>query len=299
MNWLTPLDTGLVSGLIFAWAVLALASAFRLLNFPDITVEGSVPLGAAAYASVLTAGWPPTAALGSAFVVGGVAGALTAILHVRFNVNKLLAGIIVISIAYTGCLRIMGTSNIGLLQYETLFNWIEHQTVVFPFHLGTILVLAMLLITGIAFLYRGLVSRQGLRMRVAGVNPDHARSLGINVPLNLTAGLALSNGFAALTGVLIANRQGFADVGMGRGVLILALASMVIGERLISTRWFSFPMYVLLAAIVGSIVYQVVVAFAVRLGVPSTDLELLTAVLVLIVVARTTSRQDSELLPGL
>lgn len=297
----TPLDIGLISGFIFAWAVLALASAFRLLSFPDITVEGSVPLGAATYAAALQAGWPLSLAVIAALAIGAIAGALTAVLHVRFHVNKLLAGIIVLSIAYTGCLRIMGGSNIGLLQYETLFDWVRplNKMVDSPFHIGKIMLLATLLVVGCGSLLAGLVSKQGLRMRVAGANPEYARSLGVSVPINLIAGLSITNSLAALSGVLLANRQGFSDVGMGQGVLILALASMAIGERLVPNRSFSFPVYVLLAAVVGSVVYQVVVAYAVRMGVPSTDLELLTAVLVLVVVARTTSQDESEPLIGL
>lgn len=298
MSWLVPLDIGMISGLIFAWAVLALAMAFRLLSFPDLTVEGSLPLGAAVYAVMLKAGWPIYAATASALGAGALAGMLTAVLHVRFNVNKFLAGIIVIAIAYTGCLRIMGASNIGLLQFETLFGWVSGLDVRSGrgFHAGTLLLLASLAVVGGALLLAGLTSRQGLRMRVAGVNPEHAQSLGISVAFNLVAGLAITNSLAALSGVLLANHQGFSDVAMGQGVLILALAAMAIGERVVPGRRLAFPSYVVLAAIGGSIIYQIVVAYAVRAGVPATDLKLLTAVLVLVVVARSVSRDTDDLL---
>lgn len=297
---LTPLDTGLISGLTFAWAVLALTAAFRLLSFPDITVEGSMPLGAASYAAAVQAGLPLSLATAAALATGAVAGALTAMLHSKFEVNKLLAGIIVISIAYTGCLRIMGASNIGLLQFGTLFDWVDplNQLADTPFHLGEISLLTAILSSGCGLLLVGLMTEQGLRMRVAGANPEYARSLGIDVPVHLTLGLSITNSLAALSGVLLANRQGFADVGMGQGVLILALASMAIGERLVPNRSLSFPAYVLLAAVSGSIVYQVIVSYAVWMGVPSTDMELLTALLVLAVVARTTSQDESEPLIG-
>lgn len=298
MDWLVPLDIGIISGLIYAWVVLALAAAFRLLNFPDLTVEGSLPLGAAVYAVTLKAGWPVYAGVAGALCVGSLAGLCTAALHVRFGVNKFLAGIIVIAISYTGCLRIMGASNIGLLQFESMFAWVHPFDEQFggPFHLGTLGVLLLLVVLGAVALIVGFTSKKGLRTRVAGVNPDYARSLGISVPVHVIAGLAITNALAALTGVLLADRQGFADVSMGQGILILALAAMAIGERVVPSRSVSFPVYVVLAAIAGSVFYQLVVAYAVRAGVPATDLKLLTAVLVLLVVARGMSKGKSDLL---
>ncbi len=296
MTWLVPLDIGLSMGLIFAWAVLALALAFRLLNFPDLTVEGSLPLGAAVFATILKAGAPLTTAVVVAIIAGAVAGGLTAFLHVRFSLNKFLAGIIVVAITYSLSLRIMGASNIGLLQSASLFDLVAplDKALGRTFHAGTVLFLAIFLVIGAVLLLSALSSRQGMRLRVAGSNPEYARSLGISVPWNLVVGLAFTNGFAALSGVLLAMHQGFADVGMGLGVLILALAAMTIGERLISERAVPFHIFVVLAAILGSIFYQILVAYAVRIGLAPTDLKLVTAVLVLLVVAFRVS-QDGEL----
>jgi len=292
VNWLVPLDIGLVMGLLFAWAVIALALGFRLLNFPDLTVEGSVPLGAALFAAFSRAGLPLTGSILAAIVGGMLAGSLTGFLHVRFRMNKFLAGIIVIAMAYSISLRIMDASNIGLLNQSTVFDLVKPLDGVGTgvFHSGTILILLVFLAIGSVAILAGLSSRRGLRLRVAGSNPEYAHSLGISVPRNIVAGLAITNGLAAFSGVLLAMHQGFSDVGMGQGVLILALAAMTIGERLLPEKRFPFHVFVLVSAILGSIAYQVLVAYAVRAGLAPSDLKLATAVLVLLVVALRISR---------
>ena len=292
MNWLVPLDIGLSMGLILAWAVVALALPFRLLNFPDLTIEGSLPLGAAVYAVLLKQGTPLLATVGAGLLAGAVVGGVTACLHTRFRLNKFLAGIIVVAMTYSLSLRIMGASNIGLLQSLSLFDLIAplDRAVGGPFHVGTMLLLSSLLGLGAVTLVLALSSRTGLQLRVAGSNPEYARSLGISVPWNLVLGLALTNSLAAAAGVLLAMRQGFADVAMGQGILILALAAMTIGERLLPERVLPFQIFVVLAAILGSLLYQILVAYAVRMGLAATDLKLATAVLVLMVVALRVSR---------
>lgn len=301
MNWFVPLDIGISMGLIFAWAVLALALAFRLLSFPDLTVEGSLPLGAAVFAVLLKNGIPLLGAVLAALLVGAVAGGLTAFLHIRFSLNKFLAGIIVVAMTYSLSLRAMGASNIGLLQSASLFDLITplDRAVRGPFHVGTILLLSLLLGVGGVLLLLGLSSRKGMRLRVAGSNAEYARSLGISVPRNMVVGLAITNSLAAVSGVLLAMHQGFADVAMGQGVLILALAAMTIGERLLPERALPFHVFVVLAAIVGSVFYQIIVAYAVRMGLAATDLKLATALLVLLVVALRVSRDNELFAEGL
>lgn len=296
--FLVPIDIGLSMGLIFALAVLALTLAFRLLAFPDLTVEGSLPLGAAVFAVLLQKYEAPLfVATLVGMAAGGTAGALTALLHVRFKMNKFLAGIIVVAISYSLCLRAMGTSNIGLLNEATFFDIAKPLDGVggSKFHLGTALLL-MAIVAVISSLFAfGLASRRGMQLRAAGTNPEYARSLGINVPANMIIGLALTNSMAALSGILLAMNQGFADVGMGQGTLILALAAMTLGERLLPERVLPYHVFVVLSAIIGSIAYQVIVAAAVRMGLAPTDLKLVTAVIVLIVVALRISR-DNDLL---
>jgi putative ABC transport system permease protein len=212
---------------------------------------------------------------------------LTAYFHVRFKLNKLLAGIIVVAITYTMSLRIMGASNIGLLTQPSLFDFVQplNHLMNSRFHVGTIMLLGVLVgAVGVAAA-ASLSSRPGLRLRAAGANPEYARLLGVYVPTNVITGLAVTNGLAAMGGILATMNQGFADVGMGQGVLILALAAMTIGEKLVPEKWFSYQSYVLLAAVTGAVVYEVLVTYALSLGLAATDLKLATAVLVLLVIA--------------
>lgn len=300
MNWLVPLDIGLVMGLLLAWAVLALTLGFRLLDFPDLTVEGSLPLGAAVFAVLHKGGMPMPLSIVCALLAGAAAGALTGFLYVRFKLNKFLAGIIVIAIAYSLSLRIMGASNIGLLQSTSVFDLVDslNQGIPGHLHLGTILLLAgFIAVGGIALLW-ALATRRGVRLRVAGSNPEYAKSLGINVPLNMILGLAITNALAAFSGLLLTMHQGFADISMGQGVLILALAAMTIGERLLPEKHLPFHVFVFLAAIVGSVAYQVLVAYAVRAGLAPTDLKLATAIMVLAVVALRVSRNGELFAEG-
>ncbi|MFC1552627.1 ABC transporter permease [Candidatus Latescibacterota bacterium] len=297
MSWLVPLDIGLVMGLLLAWAVLALTLGFRLLDFPDITVEGSLPLGAAVFAVLNKSGTPMVVSMLCAMLAGAVTGAFTGFLYIRFKLNKFLAGIIVIAIAYSLSLRIMGASNIGLLQSPSVFDLVEPLNRSLPgrFHIGTILMLSGFIVVGAVVVLWALSTRQGVRLRVAGSNPEYANSLGINVSLNVIVGLAITNAFAAFSGLLLSMHQGFTDISMGQGVLILALAAMTIGERLLPEKHLPFHAFVFFAAILGSVVYQILVAYAVRVGLAPTDLKLATAIMVLAVVAFRISR-DGELI---
>jgi putative tryptophan/tyrosine transport system permease protein len=292
MSWFVPIDIGLAMGLILAWAVVALALAFRLYHFPDLTIEGSLPLGAAVFAALYQDQCPWPVAVVAAFAVGALAGALTAVLHVKFRINKFLAGILVVAICYSLSLRLMGASNIGLLQFHSVFDSLEpwDKRLDSEFHLVTLAFLGLLIATGAALVFKTLSSAFGMNLRAAGSNPEYARALGIDVLKKLVIGLALTNGLAALSGVLLAMKQGFADVGMGQGILILALAAMTIGERIMPSRSFSMPAFVLISAIFGSVLYQILVSYAVRAGLAPTDLKLATAVLVLLVIALRVSR---------
>ena len=300
MSWFVPFDIGLVMGLILAWAVLALALGFRLLDFPDLTVEGSLPLGAAVFAVLHKGGMPMPVSIIGALLAGASAGALTGFLFVRFRLNKFLAGIIVIAITYSLSLRIMGASNIGLLQLTSIFDMVEPLNDKTPtgFHLGTIMMLLGFIVVGGTALLWALATRRGLRLRVAGSNPEYAKALGIDVPLNMILGLAITNALVAFSGVLLTMHQGFADISTGQGVLILALAAMTIGERLLPEKQLSIHTFVVLAAIIGSIAYQILVAYAVRAGLAPTDLKLATAIMVLAVVALKISRNGDLLSEG-
>lgn len=297
MSWLVPLDIGIVMGLLLAWAVLALALGFRLLDFPDLTVEGSLPLGASVFAVLHKGGLPMLISTLCALLAGGAAGALTGFLYVRFKLNKFLAGIIVVAITYSVSLRVMGASNIGLLRSASIFDGVEwiNNSAQGWFHAGSMAILGAFLAVGATVILWGLSTSRGIRMRVAGSNPEYALSLGIDVPTNVIAGLAITNALAAFCGLLLAMYQGFADISMGQGVLILALAAMTIGERLLPERRLPFHFFVFFSAVLGSVAYQVLLAYAVRAGLAPTDLKLATAVMVLAVVALRVSRDDELL----
>lgn len=296
MTWLTPLDIGIVMGLLMAWAVISLTIGFNLLDFPDLTPEGSLPLGATVFAAVVKSGGPLGVAFVCAALAGASAGALTAFIHTRFRLNKFLSGILVVAISYSFCLRALGTSNIGLLGTPSLFDYVEMaDRAAGEFHVGTVGLLSILLAAGAMFMLWAMQTRRGLRVRVAGTNPTYARSIGINVPANLIVGLASTNAMAGLAGAFLAMHQGFADVGMGQGILILALASMALGERLLPERRLPFHVFVVFSAVIGSIVYQTLIAYAVRFGLNPIDLKLATAVLVLAVIALRASEEGQLL----
>jgi putative ABC transport system permease protein len=292
MTWLISLQTGLETGLIMFFAVLGLAAAYRLLNFPDLTVEGSFLLGAVGFAVAARQGLGIPASLLAGVVLGGMVGALTGFLHARFHINKFLAGIIVVSISYTLALRLMGTSNIGLLstayQFDRLVGWGQ----LFDLQAGKMLVF-LIMAAAIGILTAGLMSsRTGLRWRVAACNPDYARTLGIGVVASTVLGLAVTNALAALSGAFLAVHQGFSDVSLGQGVLILTLASMSIGDRLLSEHRLSVPAFVIVSSILGSIAYQCLISAAVRAGLNPVDLKLTTAIMVLVLIVVRSKRRD-------
>jgi putative ABC transport system permease protein len=297
-DWLIPFDIGLIQGLLFACAVLGFAIALRVLRFPDLTVEGSLLLGAAVFGSAQIAHWSFAAAFVAALTSGAVAGATTAALHLYMRMNRFLAGILVIAATYSLSLRIMQGSNISLLNIKTPLEQLARFNRLGPrdTHFGDAALLGICVV-GIAIASTVLLrSRMGMRFRAAGSNPQHARALGIPVSLVLIGGLAATNALAAISGVLLASYQGFADVGIGQGTLIIVLASLSIGERFLSSVRISEYVAVVIAACVGAITYQILIAFAVRLGLAPTDLKLVTALIVLIVVAIRARRADDLLM---
>ena len=299
MGFLLPLDLGIVMGLVMVWPVLALALAYRLFNFPDLTVEGSFALGAATFAAFAQAGAAAPAALGAAIAAGAVLGAMTAAIHSWLHLNKFLAAIIVVAISYTLSLRVMAGPNIGLLTADSPYALGSGLDQALPgAQLGTMAFLAALMAAGLLLIRLGATSTWGLRLRTAGSNPIHAESLGLSTGWHLMAGLAATNGLAGLGGGLLASYQGFADASMGQGGLILALASLTIGERLVPQLRLTVTGYVLAAAAVGALVYQIAAAYALRAGLAPTDLKLATALFVLAVVALQKRGRADELADG-
>jgi putative ABC transport system permease protein len=267
-------------GLVYAFVALGVFLSFRILDFPDLTVDGSFPLGAAVAAVAIIAGWNPWAATGFACMAGGVAGLVTAFVSVRFRILHLLASILTMIALFSINLRIMGRPNIALLNQETIVT---------PFYglgLSDYLVRPLFLLViaalGAALLALFLRTDLGLAMRATGANPRMARAQGIRVGAQIMAGVALSNAMVAVAGAFFAQTNGFADVTSGVGTIVVGLAAVIVGETLLPRG----GMFVAVAAcVVGSILYRLAVQLALSLdflGLTPSDLNLATALLVLV-----------------
>lgn len=222
MNIWVPLEIGMTMGLIMFFAVLALATAYRLFDFPDLTIEGSFLFGAVGFAVLQKAGFGYLGSLAGALTLGAAAGTLTGFLYARFRINKFLTGILVTAIVYSLSLRLMAGPNLGLLAVSTALD--DSLASLGLVDSGTAKILALILISvGVGI---GLVvlmsSRYGLRWRVSGSNPQYAQVLGIGLITSSMLALATTNVLAALSGTLLAVHQGFADVGLG-GECLLSL----------------------------------------------------------------------------
>jgi putative ABC transport system permease protein len=270
----------LVQGLLYAFIALGVMIPFRLLAFPDLTSEGSFPLGGCICAVLLVAGVHPLPATVIAAAGGVAAGAATAFIHLRFRINTLLAGILVMTILYSVNLRVLGKANVALLSNETVLSMIS-PAIVTSVNLQMVF-FAVLALAVLAALFWFLRTETGLSMRAVGVNPALAPALRINPWTWILAGLALANGLSALAGAVAVQLQGFADVHMGFGVLINGLAALIIGETLIGR---DTVLRQLAAPILGSIVYYQLVSLGLALGLKPADLKLATGVFVLVTLA--------------
>jgi putative tryptophan/tyrosine transport system permease protein len=289
---MTLLVGALTIGLILSLLALGVFISFRIFEFPDITADGSITLGASLAAALLVHQVHPVAATAAALVAGAIAGALTAIIHTRFAVNRLLSGILVMTALYSINLHIMGKSNVPLLSETTLATMAEsagtaltgsaNDLVVAGWSLAvrdaSMLVWALILVIAIAtLLFAFFRTNLGLAMQAAGDNAQMIRALGVNVDTMLVLGLALSNGLVALSGALLAQYQGFADVQMGIGMVVWGLASIIIGEALVGVRQLGL---LIAGGILGSVLFRLLVAIALRGGLNPNDLKLVTAVFV-------------------
>ena len=265
-------------GLVYALVALGVFLSFRVLSFPDLTVDGSFPLGAAVAASAIVGGIDPYLATGCAIVAGALAGLVTAVLNVRFRILHLLASILTMIALFSINLRIMGRPNIALLTEPTVLSPFEGLglagAVLKPLFVGAIVVVVA------ALLARFLASDYGLGMRATGANPRMARAQGIETGRTICVGMALSNAMVALAGALFAQTNGFADVTIGTGTIVVGLAAVIVGETILPARRIGL---VILACVLGSIVYRLAIAAALNadaLGLEASDLNLVTAVLV-------------------
>ena len=262
------------------WAIMALGVflTFRVLDIAHLSVEGTFPLGAAVAATLIDAGHSVWFAMLIALIAGCIGGTVTALLTTKLKIPALLSGILTMIGLYSVNLMIMGKANVPLLRAETVFTLTEDlfgvSSVVATLIVGLI---ATTVVGVIMYWFFGTVL--GTAIRATGCNPQMARAQGINTNVMVILGLLISNGLVALSGALVAQSNGFADVGMGTGTIVIGLASVIIGEVLFGTR--SFKNW-LISVVLGSVVYRAVIAIVLELGMPPNDLKLFTAVLVAI-----------------
>lgn len=267
----------------FLWAIMALGVyiTYRVLDVADLTVEGSFPLGAAVAASMLVAGFGPVSSLFVAFIAGALSGIVTGVLHTKMKIPALLAGILTMIALYSVNLRVMGKANIPLLGVDTTFTIIRDLTKLNSGECTLIIGVVSTLIIGV-IMYWFFGTEIGAAVRATGFNQQMIRAQGVNTDNTIILGLLLSNGLVAISGALVAQSNGFADVGMGVGTIVIGLASVIIGEVLFGTRSFK---NCLVSVVLGSIVYRIVIALVLAMGMPPNDLKLFTAVLVAIALA--------------
>ena len=264
------LQATIEQSLIFAIMVLGVYISFRILNFPDMTVDGTFPLGAAISAKLLTLGVNPYLTLLVALVAGAAAGAVTGLIHVKLKVKDLLAGILVMTALYSVNLRVMGKSNIPLFEEDNIFNT-EYSMMI------TIVVLILISKFILDYLLK---TKFGFALKALGDNENLIVSLGLNEEKYKIYGLMIANAFVAFSGAVLAQYQGFADVGMGTGIIVIGLASIIIGDTLFGKRRRLVGTTIV---IIGSILYRGVIAVTLSMGMDASDLKLITSVIVIII----------------
>ncbi len=271
------LVTSLEQGLIYGIMAIGVYITFRVLDFADLTVDGSITLGAAVSSKMIIMGYNPVLTLIIATIAGGISGSFTGFLNTKLNIAPLLSGILTMTSLFSINLRIMGRPNIPLLSDDTIFDIFN-----LPFTLSTtnelILILIVVLLVLIS-LVLFLKTKLGFALRATGDNPAMVRSMAINTKSIKMIGLIIANSFVALSGALICQYQGFADISMGIGTIIAGLASVIIGEVIFGSE----KLYFVIPGIIGgSILYRGSISFALMSGFAASDLKLLTALIVII-----------------
>jgi putative tryptophan/tyrosine transport system permease protein len=288
---MTLLIGALTLGLILALLALGVYVSYRIFNIPDLTAEGSVTLGASVAAALMIHGYNAALATAAAAAAGAVAGCVTGLLATKCKINPLLSGILVMTGLYSVNLHVMGRSNLPLLEVKTLANyaedWGNRLAGSADFDVagwavsvrdGSILLAVLLFVIAVCcLLYLFFRTDMGTAMRATGDSPDMIRALGVSVDWATIFGLAMSNALIALCGALIAQYQGFADVQMGIGMVVLGIASVIIGEALVGSRAVGL---LITGTVMGSVLFRMLVAIALRWGLSPNDLKLITAVFV-------------------
>jgi putative tryptophan/tyrosine transport system permease protein len=288
-SFLRTVPISLEQGLAYGLVALGIVITFRVLSFPDLTVDGSFPLGAAVVARLIMEGVPPVYGILLAIVAGFVAGCCTGVLYTKLKINSLLAGILMMTVLYSFNLRIMGRSNIQLLTVDTFLTPLE----TLPVNRFIPIIAFFLVVSfGVKILTDLFMHTQlGFAMRATGDNEQMIRALGVNTDNTTILGLGISNSFVALSGALVAQDQGFADVGMGIGMIVAGLASIIIGEALVGKQTVQ---RMTLAALIGSFLYKEIISIGLRLGLAPTDLKLATGIMVILALGIPALKREKE-----
>ena len=288
LSFLNSLPNAVGQGLIWGVMAIGVYITYRILDIADLTVDGSLTTGGAVCAVCITLGWNPWLALLMAILAGMLAGLVTGLLHTACGIPAILAGILTQLALYSLNMRIMAIGDPVDTTKATLAVSVDKQDLLLSSRYiremslrNPLLLLVVLTAVVIAVLYWFFGTELGCSLRATGANPNMARAQGINTNTANVLGLVVSNGLVALSGGLLAQYQGSATVDMGRGAIVIGLAAVIIGEVLLGKVFINFALK-LLAAIIGAIIYYVVITLVLRLGLESTDLKLLTAVVVAI-----------------
>lgn len=264
-------------GLIYGVMALGVYLTFRVLNFPDLTVDGSFTTGAATAAIGIVNGWNPVLATLAGFGTGFLAGIITGLLHTKGKIDGLLAGILTMIALWSVNLRIMGSANVPLLRQDTVFTPLKDAGVLGTWGGVGILAVAVALLGLVVVLF--LTTDLGLSIRATGDNGPMIASFGVSTDFTKTLTLALSNGFVGMCGALLAQYRGFADISMGIGLILVGLASVILGQAVLGQRKLLLAVY---AVIVGAVLYQLIISVALDVGLNPNDMKAVTALLVVI-----------------
>ena len=279
MAILLAMEGAVSQGILWGLMTLGVYLTFRILNVADMTVDGSFAAGGAVTAILITKGMNPVLSLLFVFITGLITGLATGLMNTKLKINILLASILSQIALYSINIRIMGKANTPLIGMPTMMRNLVDLTGGRLTTTQASLIIGLVIVTLIIVaMYWFFGTEIGSAIRATGNNEHMVRALGVNTDTTKILGLMISNGMVALSGALVAQSQGYADVGMGTGTIVIGLASIIIGEVIFGQR-FGF-WYVLLSAVFGSIIYRIIVAVVLQLGLKSTDLKLLTAVIV-------------------
>ena len=268
-------------GFIYAIMALGVYITYKILDFPDLSVDSTFPLGAAITSVIVSSGKNPFLALLAATAAGAVAGIVTGIIHVKFKVRDLLSGIIVMTGLYTINLRIVGQNNVPLFNYDSVFDN-DFINGIFPEALApykTVIMIFIIMIIAKVLLDLYLKTKSGYLLRAVGDNATIVTSLAKDSGFVKIVGLAISNGLVALAGSVMCQQQRFFEISMGTGTIVIGLASVIIGTNVFKGNLIKATT----AVVIGSVIYKACVAIAIEAGLPATDLKLITAVLFLII----------------